>query len=154
MVNEPQARFVPLEILKDYYRQAYKIVRKYSANTYVVISELLWDDPNNLVDLGKEFENAIIDLHYYNAFGSTFANMNIQQNIDFIYKERMQEIVSEWSMKLEALINSNGLLSFVGMCDNKLITCITGACLNKNQCPYEFSHPTTSIHSWIHKGRL
>jgi hypothetical protein len=107
-VNEPQARFVPLDTLKAYYRQAYNIVRKHSANTYVVMSELLWDDPNNLVDLGKEFENAIIDLHYYNAFGPTFANMNIQQNIDFIYKQRMQEIE-----RLNA--NSNGLLSFVGM---------------------------------------
>ena len=110
LVNEPQARYVPLDTLKDYYRKAYKIVRKYNANTYVVMSELLWDDPSNLVDLGKEFKNAIIDLHYYNAFGSTFANMNIQQNIDFIYNERRQEIE-----RLNK--NSNGLLTFVGMYD-------------------------------------
>ena len=98
---------VPLATLKSYYRRGYAIVRKYS-DTYVVLCQLLGLNASDFVDLGTEFQNAILDLHYYNAFGPNFAKFNVQNNIDYINNNRRNEIESLNQ-------NGNGLLTFVGM---------------------------------------
>ncbi|KAH7279387.1 hypothetical protein KP509_37G017300 [Ceratopteris richardii] len=112
LLNEPTSNFVAIDTLKDYYRRGYDIVRKYSADTYVIMCQLLGADPSDLSDLGHQFSNAIIDLHYYNVFGSTFADLSVQENIDYINRERRQEIE-----KLN--VGSNGLLTFVGEWTNE-----------------------------------
>ncbi|KAI5055558.1 hypothetical protein GOP47_0029079 [Adiantum capillus-veneris] len=112
LLNEPTAGVVPIDILKSYYKRGYDIVRKYSTSTYVIICQLLGADPSDLSDLGTQFSNAIIDLHYYNVFGDTFARMDVQENIEYIYNNRSQEI-----RKLNK--GSNGLLTFVGEWTNE-----------------------------------
>ncbi|MCO5556161.1 hypothetical protein L7F22_009705 [Adiantum nelumboides] len=112
LLNEPMAGAVDIDILKSYYKRGYDLVRKYSASTYVILCQLLGADPSDLLDMGSQFSNAIVDLHYYNVFGDTFADMNVQENIDYIYNQRSQE--------LEKLNNaSNGLLMFVGEWTNE-----------------------------------
>jgi hypothetical protein len=110
LLNEPQSSDVPLDILKDYYRRGYDIVRKYSASTYVVMCQRLGagTSADEFVDLGTEFTNAILDLHYYNAFGSYFEQLSVQGNIDYVRQQRRKEIESLNQ-------NGNGLLTFVGM---------------------------------------
>ena len=98
---------VPIDILKSYYRRGYAIVRNYS-DTYVVLCQLLGAGASDFVDLGTEFQNAILDLHYYNVFGSNFADLSVQENIDYINNNRRNEIESLNQ-------NGNGLLTFVGM---------------------------------------
>ena len=107
LLNEPIASFVPLDILKSYYRRGYDIVRKYS-DTYVVLCQLLGAGASDFVDLGRDFQNAILDLHYYNLFDPTLANASVQINIDHINTTRRNEIESLNQ-------NGNGLLTFVGM---------------------------------------
>ena len=107
LLNEPVARFVPLPTLKSYYRLGYNRVRKYS-DAYVVLCQRLGADANEFVDLGNEFQNAILDLHYYNVFGSNFADLSVQENIDYINNNRRNEIESLNQ-------NGNGLFTFVGM---------------------------------------
>jgi hypothetical protein len=110
LLNEPQSSDVPLDILKDYYRRGYEIVRKYSASTYVVLCQRLGTgtSADEFVDLGTGFTNAILDLHYYNVFGSDFQNLSVQGNIDYVRQQRRKEIESLNQ-------NGNGLLTFIGM---------------------------------------
>lgn len=124
LLNEPMINTVPIDVLKSYYRQGYQIVRKYSSSAYVVMCELLGGDPHDLVDLGTEFQDSVIDLHYYNVFGSTFANMTPQQNIDYINNQRKTEIESLTQ-------NGNGLLTFVGEWTNEWAT------VGANQSEYQ-----------------
>ena len=98
---------VPIDILKSYYRRGYAIVRNYS-DTYVVLCQLLGAGASDFVDLGTEFQNAILDLHYYNMFEPKFDNFSVQENIDYINNNRRNEIESLNQ-------NGNGLLTFVGM---------------------------------------
>ena len=107
LLNEPIASFVPLDILKSYYRRGYDRVRNHS-DTYVVLCQLLGAGASDFVDLGREFQNAILDLHYYNVFGSNFADLSVQENIDYINNNRRNEIESLNQ-------NGNGLFTFVGM---------------------------------------
>ncbi|KAH7290562.1 hypothetical protein KP509_30G053800 [Ceratopteris richardii] len=102
LLNEPMIHYVPIDTLKSYYRKGYEIMRRYSAETYVLISPLVGGDPGDLLDLGNEFFNSIIDLHYYNVFGDTFSNMTVQQNVDYVSVNRHQEITrlnqrGEWT---------------------------------------------------------
>ena len=107
LLNEPIASVVPLDILKSYYRRGYSIVRQYTS-TYVVLCQLLGAGASDFVDLGRDFQNAILDLHYYNVFGSDFPKFNVQKNIDYINNDRRNEIENLNQ-------NGNGLLTFVGM---------------------------------------
>ena len=107
LLNEPVARFVPLPTLKSYYRLGYNRVRKYS-DAYVVLCQRLGADASDFVDLGRDYQNAILDLHYYNVFGSNFADLSVQENIDYINNNRRNEIENLNQ-------NGNGLLTFVGM---------------------------------------
>ena len=107
LLNEPQEADVPLDTLKDYYKRGYQIIRKYSADTYVVLCQLLGAKANAFVDLGTGFSNAILDLHYYNVFGSPFGTLSVQENIDYVNNTRRDEIESLNQ-------DGNGLLTFIG----------------------------------------
>ena len=107
-MNEPSG--VSLESLKKYYQQAYDAVRKYYKTAHVIMSNPLDKDSKVLLSFAGGFEQVVIDVHYYNLYTDTFANMNVQQNIDYIRNERASD--------LSGVTTSNGPLSFVGRFQN------------------------------------
>ncbi|KAL2343032.1 hypothetical protein Fmac_004317 [Flemingia macrophylla] len=104
LMNEPQG--VNLESLKSYYQAGYNAVRKHSSSAYVIMSNPLDRDSKVLLSFAGAFSNVVIDVHYYNLFSDRFSNMNVQQNIDFVKKQRASD--------LSTLTTSNGPLIFVG----------------------------------------
>ncbi|KAJ4966753.1 hypothetical protein NE237_018602 [Protea cynaroides] len=107
LINEPLSPGVSLESLLKYYKAGYKAVRKHTSRAYVVLSNRLGPaDPKELFPLANGLRGSVIDVHYYNLYSNTFANMNVQQNIDFIYTNR--------SAQLNYITTSNGPLTFVG----------------------------------------
>ncbi|KAI5069678.1 hypothetical protein GOP47_0015979 [Adiantum capillus-veneris] len=116
LLNEPMVNDVPIDTLKSYYKKGYDVVRKYNANTYVIMCQLVGGDPADILEMGihTDFSNAILDLHYYNVFGDTFANLTAQQNIDYINNNRHEEIE-----RLNKDKDSHGFLTFVGEWTNE-----------------------------------
>ena len=107
LMNEPLAPGVTLNDLKKYYKAGYDAVRKYTSNAYVILSNRLGPaDSKELLDFARGLNRVAIDVHYYSLFSDMFNNMNVQQNIDFIYNQRASD--------LSAVTTSNGPLSFVG----------------------------------------
>eukprot|EP00261_Vitis_vinifera_P017640 XP_010647401.1 PREDICTED: glucan 1,3-beta-glucosidase A [Vitis vinifera] len=107
LMNEPLAPGVTLNDLKKYYKAGYDAVRKYTSNAYVILSNRLGPaDSKELLDFARSLNRVVIDVHYYSLFSDMFNNMNVQQNIDFIYNQRASD--------LSAVTTSNGPLSFVG----------------------------------------
>ncbi|RVW57526.1 Glucan 1,3-beta-glucosidase A [Vitis vinifera] len=107
LMNEPLAPGVTLNDLKKYYKAGYDAVRKYTSNAYVILSNRLGPaDSKELLDFARGLNRVVIDVHYYSLFSDMFNNMNVQQNIDFIYNQRASD--------LSAVTTSNGPLSFVG----------------------------------------
>ncbi|KAK7318574.1 hypothetical protein RJT34_03277 [Clitoria ternatea] len=104
LMNEPQG--VDLESLKRYYQAGYDAVRKHSSSAYVIMSNPLDRDSKVLLSFAGGFTGVAIDVHYYNLFSDRFSNMNVQQNIDYIKRQRASDITS--------LTSSNGPLIFVG----------------------------------------
>lgn len=95
-----------LDSLKKYYQQGYDAVRKYSQTAYVIMSNPLDHDSKELLSFYGGFNNVVVDVHYYNLYSKQFENMNVQQNIDYIYNERASD--------LNGVTTNNGPLSFVG----------------------------------------
>lgn len=107
LINEPLAPGVTLDNLKKYYQAGYDAVRKYTSSAYVILSNRLGPaDPKELLPFGRNLNRVVIDVHYYNLYSSMFNQMNVQQNIDYIYNQRASE--------LSTVTTSNGPLSFVG----------------------------------------
>nr|KYP45218.1 Glucan 1,3-beta-glucosidase [Cajanus cajan] len=104
LMNEPQG--VNLESLKSYYQAGYNAVRKHTSDAYVIMSNPLDRDSKVLLSFVGAFSKVVIDVHYYNLFSDRFSNMNAQQNIDFVKKQRASD--------LSSLTTSNGPLIFVG----------------------------------------
>jgi len=104
-MNEPQG--VNLDSLKKYYKEAYDVVRKYNPNAYVIMSNPLDADSKVLLSFVTGFNKVVIDVHYYNLYSDKFINMNVQQNIDYIYNERASDLSG---------VSSTNALSFVGKC--------------------------------------
>ncbi|KAK7322438.1 hypothetical protein VNO77_25817 [Canavalia gladiata] len=102
-MNEPDG--VNIESLKKYYEEAYGAVRKHSSSAYVTMSNPLHEDSKELLSFVGGFERVVIDVHYYNLYGSRFDNMNVQQNIDYIRNERVSNL---------SVVSSTKALSFVG----------------------------------------
>lgn len=107
-MNEPLAPGVTLDALSKYYKAGYSAMRKYTQSAYVILSNRLGPANNKeLLSLASGLPRSVIDVHYYNLFyDKLFKNMTLQQNIDFIYKDR--------AAKLQEVTQSNGPLSFVG----------------------------------------
>lgn len=108
LLNEPSAATVPLDILVEFYKQGYQIVRKYSPTAYVIMCQRIGNaDPLELYQANIGSNNIVLDLHYYNLFDAFFDNMSSVDNIEFIYKSRQAQ--------LQALSSTNGPLIFIGM---------------------------------------
>lgn len=103
LMNEPVG--VNLESLKKYYEEAYEAVRKHNPSAYVIMSNPLDADSKVLLSFVKAFDRVVIDVHYYNLFSDMFNNMSVQQNIDYIRKERASDLSG---------VSSSNALSFVG----------------------------------------
>ncbi|GMY11317.1 probable glucan 1,3-beta-glucosidase A [Fagus crenata] len=107
LMNEPLAPGVTLDNLKNYYKAGYDAVQKYTPSAYVILSNRLGNaDPKELLSFAGNLSHVVIDVHYYNLYSDQFSNMNVQQNIDYIYNQR--------ASALKAVTTSNGPLSFVG----------------------------------------
>ncbi|XP_070001772.1 probable glucan 1,3-beta-glucosidase A isoform X2 [Nicotiana sylvestris] len=107
LLNEPSAADVPLDVLVPFYKQGYKIVRKYSTTAYVIFCQRIGNaDPFELYQANIGSLNTVVDLHYYNLFDRYFDILTSLENIQFIYKSRQSQI--------QALNSANGPLVFVG----------------------------------------
>ncbi|KAJ9132935.1 hypothetical protein P3X46_033752 [Hevea brasiliensis] len=107
LMNEPQAPGISLDTLTKYYQAAYEAVRKYTQTAYVILSNRLGPaDPTELLSFASTLNLVAIDVHYYNLFWDGFTKMSVQQNIDFIYNSRSND--------LRKVTTTNGPLSFVG----------------------------------------
>ncbi|KAL4197537.1 hypothetical protein AMTRI_Chr04g188740 [Amborella trichopoda] len=107
LINEPLAPGVFLDSLTKYYKAGYDTVRKYTSTAYVIMSNRLGPaNPKELFPLTNGLTNVVIDVHYYNLYSSMFNSMTVQQNIDFIYNDRAQQVSS--------ITTANGPLTFVG----------------------------------------
>ncbi|KAL1357871.1 hypothetical protein HN51_009723 [Arachis hypogaea] len=103
LMNEPSG--VNLDSLKNYYKQAYDAVRRYSQSAYVIMSNPLDHDSKVLLSFVQGFKNVVIDVHYYNLYSNYFNSLNAQQNIDFIRNQRASDLSG---------VSSTNALSFVG----------------------------------------
>ncbi|XP_020974775.1 glucan 1,3-beta-glucosidase-like [Arachis ipaensis] len=103
LMNEPSG--VNLDSLKNYYKQAYDAVRRYSQSAYVIMSNPLDHDSKVLLSFVQHFNNVVIDVHYYNLYSDYFNSQNTQQNIDFIRNQRASDLSG---------VSSTNALSFVG----------------------------------------
>ncbi|THG11611.1 hypothetical protein TEA_023073 [Camellia sinensis var. sinensis] len=107
LMNEPLSPGASLDSLNKYYSAGYNVVRKNSSTAYVIMSNRLGAiDPQELFPIASSLEGSVIDIHYYNLFSNSFNNMSVQQNIDFIYNNRLPELYQ--------LTTSNGPLTFIG----------------------------------------
>ncbi|KAJ8762685.1 hypothetical protein K2173_011165 [Erythroxylum novogranatense] len=107
LINEPRGTGVSLESLTKYYKAGYNAVRKHSSVVYVVMSNRLSQgEPTELFPLASGLKGSVIDVHFYSYFEDKFNTMSVQDNIDYIYNSRVQN--------LNELTISNGPLVFVG----------------------------------------
>lgn len=106
LMNEPLAPGVTFDALTKYYKAGYDAVRKHT-NAHVILSNRLGPaDPKELLSFASSLDRVVIDVHYYNLYSDSYKNMNVQQNIDFIYNQRASDIGT--------LTSANGPLVFVG----------------------------------------
>lgn len=106
LMNEPKAPDLKLDSLKRYYKAGYDTVRKYSSSAYVILSNRLGGEWSELLSFASNLSRVVIDVHFYNLFWENFNKMSVQQNIDYIYRQR--------SSDLRNVTTSDGPLSFVG----------------------------------------
>jgi glucan 1,3-beta-glucosidase len=110
LLNEPRVD-VPLEILQQFYQDAYARVRKHlDPNAAIVFHDafrpLAW---KNFMQ-GPGFANVIIDTHLYQCFNKTDKHRTAQEQLEFSIKrkdvldemeqEELPTIVGEWSLSL------------------------------------------------------
>eukprot|EP00850_Spirogloea_muscicola_P018599 SM000172S03072 [mRNA] locus=s172:152092:155525:- [translate_table: standard] len=114
LLNEPRSDGAPLETLKQYYRDGYAAVRRYSKRVYVHISPRVWAPDSDWADFmtGHDYMNVIFDVHYYNVHdAATFGGKSAQWNIDYVKGARLDYIrslergtrlvcIGEWSNAL------------------------------------------------------
>ncbi|KAI3961445.1 hypothetical protein MKW92_029128 [Papaver armeniacum] len=91
---------IPFNTLKKYYNDGYDIVRKHSATAYVILCQLIGNngadpDPTELynANTGNGKSNVVVDLHYYHN-NPSFANMSLQENINYLYDTRKTQMNS------------------------------------------------------------
>lgn len=82
------------------------MVRKYTSNAYVIMSNRLSASSTELLQFASGFQKSVLDVHYYNLFTSEFTTMTVQQNIDYVNNNRSADI--------STVSIANGPLVFVG----------------------------------------
>lgn len=110
LLNEPSDH-IPVEVLRDFYRNAYAEVRKYSGPGVAIIFHdsfraMAWQNFMNEPD----YENVVIDTHLYQLFNQDDNDRTASQQIIFALNrksslEQMQRVelptlVGEWSLAL------------------------------------------------------
>ncbi|KAI3942663.1 hypothetical protein MKW92_036026 [Papaver armeniacum] len=112
LLSEPHSPEVPFDTLQKYYNDGYDIVRKHSATAYVVLCQLISNDgadPDPTVlynaNTGNGKSNVVVDLHYYHN-NPSFANMSLQENINYLYDTRKTQ--------MDSLNAADGPLVFIG----------------------------------------
>ncbi|KAL5731856.1 hypothetical protein ACHQM5_004544 [Ranunculus cassubicifolius] len=106
LLNNPNASFVPLDVLVSYYSKGYDIVRKYSSTTYVIITPRTGNaDPMELIQANIGSSNLVLEMHFFNSDNLT-TNSSVLDNIEFVQNSRRAEI--------KALSTANGPLLFIG----------------------------------------
>uniref|UniRef100_A0A0D9XJL8 Uncharacterized protein n=1 Tax=Leersia perrieri TaxID=77586 RepID=A0A0D9XJL8_9ORYZ len=106
LLNEPRAPEVSLDALTKYYQDAYNVVRKYTSQAYVILSNRVSGDPTEILSFASSLFGAVIDVHYWNLFDSMFDNFTVDQNINFVRNNR--------SSDLNIVTKQNAPLTFVG----------------------------------------
>lgn len=111
LLNEP-AKNIPMEILKDYYKRAYKAVRRIIPDEDYLI--VMHDSFRALEWKGfmpqEEYPGATLDSHLYFCYQGEDDNMDIYQELEkqtvrnqkYIddIKKQMPTIIGEWSLAL------------------------------------------------------
>ncbi len=110
LLNEPSSK-IPHELLADFYKKGYEIVRKYfSEAVSVIISDafrpLDWNDT-----FDDSYKNLILDVHLYQAFSPEDKKLSMHRHIqkaldeweDLIEKiqQKIPVLVGEWSLGLD-----------------------------------------------------
>jgi glucan 1,3-beta-glucosidase len=107
-LNEPNWKATKHQI-KDYYEQAYRIVRQFCAEEVAVILSdsfvpLKWRDFMS----GPDYKNVLLDLHLYQVFGAD-KYLSLDKHLDkarndwslLLTKLNRPAIVGEWSIGLD-----------------------------------------------------
>ncbi len=98
VLNEPHPS-VPFEILFDFYRRSYEVIRK-QTNQVIVFHDAFRPKDEKWKDFfhHQQFENVMFDLHLYHCFDQKLVKGSMQDHIDEILKQRLPMIkaLSEW----------------------------------------------------------
>ena len=112
-VNEPD-QSIPGDFLLNFYKQAYHRIRKHlhHEKTSVIISAFT---ESRLPEVARsmpspDYENVMIDLHYYQCFGDWWVNLTSDQHLSAPLDNRLPQIrqygaedwltIGEWSLAL------------------------------------------------------
>ena len=114
LLNEGMGVGVPLGVLKKYYLEAYKAVRKHSPCGYVGIAPRYRRSLDELSGFmaGNEYSNVVLDLHSYVTHDPRFNGQTTKNAIDHIREavrsqiERLQDggrqvVIGEWAIALK-----------------------------------------------------
>ena len=117
MLNEPSTQ-IPIEILKDFYQNAYSEIRKYTAPGVTIafhdsFRATAWQ---NFMK-GPEYSNVIMDTHLYQSFTQDDSERNAQEQLIFalnrkktlewMQHEELPTFVGEWSLALPGQSTQN-----------------------------------------------
>lgn len=110
LLNEPSKK-IPIEILKDFYRDAYARIRKYAGPEVAIVFHdsfraMAW---KNFMKAPK-YSNVLIDTHLYQTFGPDDHERTAQEQVivalgrknllDRMQQEELPTFVGEWSLAL------------------------------------------------------
>ena len=110
LLNEPSTT-IPVETLKDFYRDAYAQIRRYAGPEIAVVFHdsfraMAWQ--NFMKE--PEYSNVIIDTHLYQCFGDEDRERTAQEQLVFalnrkstleqMQREELPTFVGEWSLAL------------------------------------------------------
>lgn len=106
LLNEPHPE-IPLSILQDYYRRAYRATREYTAERVLVIMSDAYRPIAEWEDFirSPEFNNVLLDLHLYQTFSEQDKKLSMEEHIakTFRWKRMIEKfgaeklLVGEWS---------------------------------------------------------
>jgi glucan 1,3-beta-glucosidase len=108
VLNEPHWD-IPVETLKDYYRQAYQRIRKYclAADVAVIFNE--WANRyQSYVGFMRppEYENVVYDIHHYQCFDESDKALDIHGHV--------AKAATGWKAETDAIIRDLKLWTYVG----------------------------------------
>lgn len=109
LLNEPSAE-IPHDVLLDFYKRGYQIVRKYSDDIAVIVS-----DGFRPLDWAEAFDethkNILLDVHLYQSFTEQDKKLTMDQHIQKALNEwrsligavqqNLPVLVGEWSLGLD-----------------------------------------------------